>query len=98
MTVDTHTLPAPYIMDVWLEGYAACLRQLGYIYPERDAMAHLYTEAVQWIREHADNPGLYQLRASEVNWSRCSDSDERHDVLRDLLIAALALRHALVKF
>ena len=88
-----NNLPAPYLMDTYLEGYAACLRQLGYLYPERVAMRRLYTEAVQWIRDHADDAGLYQLRESEGNWGRCSDYDERYDVLRDLLATIYKINH-----
>tara|TARA_R110001632_G_scaffold43658_4_gene110830 strand:- start:1815 stop:2078 length:264 start_codon:yes stop_codon:yes gene_type:complete len=80
-----NNLPAPYLMDTYLEGYAACLRQLGYLYPERVAMRRLYDEAVQWVRDHADDAGLYQLREIEVDWGRCSDYDERYEVLRYLL-------------
>ena len=40
-----NNLPAPYLMDTYLEGYAACLRQLGYLYPERVAMRRIYTGA-----------------------------------------------------
>ena len=92
-----NNLPAPYLMDVWLDGYATCLRHMGYLFPERVAMRRLYDEAVQWTRDHANDAGLYQLRESEVNWGRCSDYEERYEVLRDMLATALALSPALAE-
>ena len=78
-------LPEPFLMDTWLEGYAAALDSLGYIYPERDALDLLCSAAVAGVRDHAEDEDLYQLRELEIQWGRDTDPDDRRETLRDIL-------------